>query len=589
GLPSYQTGGTVHLVVNNQIGFTTDPTLSRSTPYCTDISKCISAPILHVNADDVEAVVFACTFAAEYRSAWKKDIVIDIVGYRRYGHNEFDEPSFTQPKMYQSISKKKRAADQYSALPFFEKSTTDALKASIWSNLENSFDQAKNYIPKVNEWLSSSWLGFKSPKELAEEYIPDPMTGASLDRLGMVGNSVSSYPDGFTIHKGLVKILQTRKLAIQSGSGIDMPTAEALAFGSLLLEGFNVRLSGQDVERGTFSQRHAVLHDQNTDNKYTPLGVLDPTTQGSFSISNSHLSEYAVMGFELGYSLVSPRTLVLWEAQFGDFANNAQCIIDQFIVSGERKWHQRSGLVLLLPHGYDGNGPEHSSARPERFLQLCDDLPSFFPPRAKNRQHQDCNIQVVVPSSPATYFHAIRRQQVREFRKPLIVFTSKSLLRHPAARATLEELGPNTCLRKVIGDLEAEKSPASVKKLIFCSGQVFYLLEKARADLKIKHVAIARVEEISPFPYHDIQDQINAYGKKLESVMWVQEEPLNMGFWSYVEPRLETVLAHPDTKCRTALKVVARHPSAAVSTGLKHTHIVEEEKLVEQAFQDAKV
>ena len=584
-LPSYETGGMIHIVINNQIGFTTNPKSSRSTPYCTDISKIISAPVLHVNADDVEAVVFACTFAAEYRSAWKKDIVIDIVGYRRYGHNEFDEPSFTQPKMYQTIAKQKRVADQYSNLPFFDKSTTDALRASIWSSLESSFAKAKDYTPKATEWLASSWSGFKSPKELAEAYIPEPATGVSLDNLNFVGNCISGYPNGFTVHKGLAKILQARKHSIEQGTGIDMATAEGLAFGTLLLEGQHVRLSGQDVERGTFSQRHSVLHDQNTGNSYTPLGTLNPTIQGSFSVSNSHLSEFAVLGFELGYALASPRTLVMWEAQFGDFSNNAQCIIDQFLVSGEQKWHQRTGLVMILPHGYDGNGPEHSSARPERFLQQCDDSPSFFPPREQNRQHQDCNIQVVVPSSPATYFHILRRQLVREFRKPLIVFTSKALLRHPAARASLDELGPNTRLKKIIGDHQAEQSAGSIRKLIFCTGQVFYLLEKTRSEMKIKHVAMVRIEEISPFPYHEVQNQINLYGKKLESVMWVQEEPLNMGFWTYVEPRFETVLSHQDTKSKPALRVVSRAPSAAVSTGSKYTHVLEEEKLVEQAFQ----
>jgi 2-oxoglutarate dehydrogenase E1 component len=401
-LPSYGTGGTVHLIVNNQIGFTTDPRFSRSTPYCTDIAKAIDAPIFHVNGDNVEAVTFVCQLAADWRAKYKKDVVLDIICYRRYGHNETDQPSFTQPRMYKAIEKQPTPLTQYTAFLSKQKTFTDqdieAHRQWVWGMLEKAAAGAKDYTPSAKEWLSSAWPNFPSPKELAEQNLPHLPTGVAEETLKHIGRVISSYPADFTPHRNLARILQTRGKTVEEGTGIDMSTAEALAFGAMVMEKIDVRISGQDVERGTFSQRHAVLHDQNTEAQYTPLKNLGKD-QAAFTACNSPLSEFGVLGFELGYSLVSPASLVIWEAQFGDFANNAQCVIDQFLASGERKWLQRTGLVVNLPHGYDGQGPEHSSGRLERFLQLCDDHPHIYPPQDKlDRQHQDCNMQIVYPT-----------------------------------------------------------------------------------------------------------------------------------------------------------------------------------------------
>jgi 2-oxoglutarate dehydrogenase E1 component len=401
-LPSYGTGGTIHLIVNNQIGFTTDPRFSRSTPYPSDIAKSIDAPIFHVNGDNVEAVNFVCQLAADYRAKYKKDVVIDVVCYRKYGHNETDQPMFTQPRMYKAIQKQPSTLSQYTKFlvgrgTFTEKDIEEH-KKWVQGMLENAANAAKDYVPTSKEWLSASWPGFPSPKELAERALPTRATGCDEGTLKRIGKAISTFPSGFEVHRNLSRILASRGKSVEEGTGIDWSTAEALAFGSLALEHIHVRVSGQDVERGTFSQRHAVLHDQNNESQYVPLNDLG-SSQARFVICNSSLSEYGALGFELGYSLVSPDSLTVWEAQFGDFANNAQCIIDQFIASGERKWLQRTGLVVSLPHGYDGQGPEHSSGRLERFLQLCDDHPYHFPNEEKIvRQHQDCNMQVVYPT-----------------------------------------------------------------------------------------------------------------------------------------------------------------------------------------------
>jgi len=406
-LPWYGTGGTIHLVVNNQIGFTTDPRFARSTPYPSDIAKSIDAPIFHVNGDNTEAVTFVCQLAADYRAKYKRDVVIDIVCYRRYGHNETDQPSFTQPRMYQAIAKQPTALTQYTKFLVgrgtFTEKDIDEHKKWVWGMLETAADGAKDYVPTSKEWLSASWPGFPSPKELAEQVLPVRATGVDEGILKNVGKVVSSYPPDFNVHNNLARIIKNRGKAVEDGEGIDWSTAEALAFGSLALEKKHVRVSGQDVERGTFSQRHAVLHDQENERQYIPLNNLGGG-QARFVICNSSLSEYGTLGFELGYSLVSPSTLTIWEAQFGDFVNNAQVIIDQFVASGERKWLQRTGLVVNLPHGYDGQGPEHSSARIERFLQLCDDHPHHLPnPEKLERMHQDCNMQIVYPTTPANY------------------------------------------------------------------------------------------------------------------------------------------------------------------------------------------
>ena len=401
-LPNYGTGGTIHLIVNNQVGFTTDPRFSRSTPYPSDIAKSIDAPIFHVNGDNVEAVNFVCQLAADYRAKWKKDVVIDIVCYRRYGHNETDQPMFTQPRMYKAIEKQQTPLTHYTKFLVgrgtFTEQNIEEHKKWVWGMLEKAAEGAKDYIPTSKEWLSSSWQGFPSPRELAENTLPTRPTGVDADTLKRIGRAISSYPQGFIPHRNLARIIATRGKTVEDGQNIDWATAEALAFGSLVLEKQHVRLSGQDVERGTFSQRHAVIHDQNTEEQYVPLNDLSGF-QARFKVCNSSLSEFGALGFELGYSLVSPNSLTIWEAQFGDFANNAQCIIDQFIASGERKWLQRTGLVMSLPHGYDGQGPEHSSGRLERFLQLCDDHPHVYPtPEKLERQHQDCNMQIVYPT-----------------------------------------------------------------------------------------------------------------------------------------------------------------------------------------------
>ena len=376
-LPAYQTGGTIHIVVNNQIGFTTDPRFARSTPYCSDIAKAIDAPVFHVNGDDVEAVNFVCQLAADWRAEFKKDVVIDIVCYRKQGHNETDQPSFTQPRMYKRIAEQKPVIDKYATQLIEDKTFTkddiDEHKKWVWGMLEESFARSKDYQPTAKEWLTSAWNGFKSPKELATEVLPHLPTAVETDVLKHIGETIGTPPDGFNVHKNLKRILANRTKTVNEGKNIDMSTGEALAFGSLVMEGHHVRVSGQDVERGTFSQRHAVLHDQESESTFTPLKNLGKD-QGSFVIANSSLSEYGALGFEYGYSLSSPSALVMWEAQFGDFANNAQCVIDQFIASGEVKWLQRSGLVMSLPHGYDGQGPEHSSGRMERFLQLCNEV-----------------------------------------------------------------------------------------------------------------------------------------------------------------------------------------------------------------------
>ncbi len=402
GLPNYGTGGTIHIIVNNQIGFTTDPRFSRSTPYPSDIAKSIDAPIFHVNGDDPEAVTFVCQLAADWRAKWKRDVVVDIVCYRRYGHNETDQPSFTQPRMYKAIEKQPTPLTKYTKALIddgtFTAAEIDEHRKWVMGMLETAEKESKDYHPTAREWLSSSWDGFPSPQELAEQNLPHHPTGVAEGTLKRVGEAISTYPKGFTPHKNLARILSTRGKTVEEGKGVDWSTAEALAFGSLVMEGVHVRVSGQDVERGTFSQRHAVLHDQETEKQYIPLNNLG-ANQAKFVVCNSHLSEFGTLGFELGYSLVSPASLTMWEAQFGDFANNAQCIIDQFIASGERKWTQRTGLVMSLPHGYDGQGPEHSSGRLERFLQLCDDHPHIYPaPEKLERQHQDCNMQIVYPT-----------------------------------------------------------------------------------------------------------------------------------------------------------------------------------------------
>jgi len=587
-LPNYGTGGTIHLIVNNQIGFTTDPRFSRSTPYPSDLAKAIDAPIFHVNGDNVEAVNYVCTLAADWRAKFKKDVVIDIVCYRRHGHNETDQPSFTQPRMYKAIQKQPTALEIYKKRLLEEKSFTEKEleehRQWVWGMLEKAFEASKEYKPSSKEWLSSAWDGFPSPRELAETILPHHPTGAKPEVLQRVGEVVSTIPEGFTAHRNLARILSNRGKTVSEGKNIDWSTAEALAFGSLALEGCHVRVSGQDVERGTFSQRHAVIHDQENEKQYVPLKHLGPD-QGSFTVCNSHLSEYGVLGFELGYSLVSPNSLTMWEAQFGDFANTAQVTIDQFIAAGERKWLQRTGLVLSLPHGYDGQGPEHSSGRLERFLQLTDDDPRVYPPPEKlDRQHQDCNMQIVYPSTPANYFHVLRRQQHRDFRKPLVCFFSKNLLRHPMARSNIEEMTGDTIFQRYLPEPHPEEleAPEKIRRHILCTGQVYYQLLKERSDKGIKDVAISRVEQLSPMPYDLITPHLDQYPNA--ELMWCQEEPLNNGAWTYVQPRLITALQETQHHKGRVPSYAGRNPTSSVATGSKAVHKAEIELINTMAF-----
>ncbi|CAK4030314.1 2-oxoglutarate dehydrogenase, mitochondrial [Lecanosticta acicola] len=593
-LPAYQTGGTIHIVVNNQIGFTTDPRFARSTPYCSDIAKFVDAPVFHVNGDDVEALNFVSQLAADWRAEFKKDVIIDIVCYRKQGHNETDQPSFTQPLMYKRINEQPPVLDKYVKqlleAKTFTKDDIDEHKKWVWGMLEDSFTRSKDYQPTAREWLTSAWHGFKSPKELATEVLPHEPTAVDAERLKHIAKVIGEPPEDFHVHRNLKRILANRTKTVSEGKNIDMSTAEALAFGTLCMEGHHVRVSGQDVERGTFSQRHAVLHDQENEEAYIPLKHVGKD-QGSFVIANSSLSEYGALGFEYGYSLSSPTALVVWEAQFGDFANNAQCVIDQFIASGEVKWLQRSGLVMNLPHGYDGQGPEHSSGRMERFLQLCNEDPRIFPsPEKLDRQHQDCNMQVVVCTTPANSFHILRRQMNRQFRKPLISFFSKSLLRHPLARSPIEDFTGESHFQWIIPDPahneDAEfkiESHENIKRVIICSGQVFAALFKYRQQNGLTDTAITRVEQLNPFPWAQLRDNLDSY-PNAETVVWCQEEPLNAGAWSFVQPRIETLLNNTQHHDRKHVMYAGRNPSASVATGLKSTHMKEEQDLLDMAW-----
>ncbi|KDQ62236.1 hypothetical protein JAAARDRAFT_30121 [Jaapia argillacea MUCL 33604] len=586
-LPHYGTGGTIHLIVNNQIGFTTDPRFARSTPYPSDIAKAIDAPIFHVNGDNVEAVTFVCQLAADWRAKFKKDVVIDIVCYRRYGHNETDQPSFTQPRMYKAIEKQPSPLTHYTKFlvgrgTFTEKDIEEH-KTWVWGMLEKAAADSKDYVPTSKEWLSASWQGFPSPKQLAEETLPTRPTGGSPEVLQRIGKAISTFPSDFNPHRNLARILGARGKTVDEGKNIDWSTAEALAFGSLVLEKTHVRLSGQDVERGTFSQRHAVVHDQDTEQQYIPLNNIG--SQARFVVCNSSLSEFGTLGFELGYSLVSPDALTIWEAQFGDFANNAQCIIDQFIASGERKWLQRTGLVMSLPHGYDGQGPEHSSGRIERFLQLCDDHPHIYPtPEKIERQHQDCNMQIVYPTTPANYFHVLRRQIHRDFRKPLVVFFSKSLLRHPKARSTLDEMIGDTSFQRYLPDTHPESlvAPEQIRRHILCTGQVYHTLLQEREDKGINDVAISRIEQLSPFPYDMVTPHLDKYANA--DLLWCQEEPLNNGAWTYIGPRILTAANETQHHKGKYPLYAGRDPTSSVATGSKLKHKKEIEAFLAAAF-----
>eukprot|EP00743_Colponemidia_sp_Colp-15_P001287 GILK01001410.1.p1 GENE.GILK01001410.1~~GILK01001410.1.p1 ORF type:complete len:1010 (+),score=194.22 GILK01001410.1:51-3080(+) len=581
-LYDYTTGGTIHVVVNNQIGFTTTPIEARSGLYCTEVAKSVNAPIFHVNADKPEAVDFVCRLAVEYRQKFQKDVVIDIIGYRRNGHNEADQPAFTQPLMYQLIAAQPPVLKLYGEKLVKEGVLTEeevkSISQRVMHRFEEAWESSKTYKMTVKEWLSSRWQGFKSPAQLAR--IHD--TGMNLDVLKSLGTSISTIPADFTPHRMIAKIYNDRLTSIQTGKLIDFATGEGLAMGSLLLENNHVRLSGQDVERGTFSHRHAVIHDQVNARKYVALKHLSQN-QADFIVCNSNLSEFGVLGFELGYSLANPNSLVIWEAQFGDFANGAQVIIDQFISSGESKWLRQSGLVINLPHGYDGQGPEHSSARLERFLQMSDEDPDVFPEMdiAKRKQIQQHNWQIVNCTTPANYFHVLRRQVHREFRKPLIVITPKRMLKLKAAFSNLEEFGPGQRFKRFIGEVHPEQVAADdkIRRIILCSGQVYYDLIEERTRQQVKDVVVCRVEQLSPFPFDHVCNAAKKYANA--EVMWVQEEPLNMGAWTYVQPRIETATRALGT---ARPKAVGRACAAAPATGFPSIHAQELKRILTNAF-----
>ncbi|XP_067879095.1 2-oxoglutarate dehydrogenase complex component E1 isoform X2 [Heterodontus francisci] len=585
-LPSYTTHGTIHVVVNNQIGFTTDPRVARSSPYPTDVARVVNAPIFHVNADDPEAVMYVCNVAAEWRSTFHKDVVVDLVCYRRNGHNEMDEPMFTQPLMYKQIKKQKAVLRKYVEKLMSEGVVTqqefEAEMSKYDKICEEAYARSKDEkIMHIKHWLDSPWPGFFTldgqPKSMT-----CPSTGLSEETLNHIGSVASSVPvEDFTIHGGLTRILKGRGEMVKNRT-VDWALAEYMALGSLLNEGIHIRMSGQDVERGTFSHRHHVLHDQNMDKRTCiPMNHLWPN-QAPYTVCNSSLSEYGVLGFELGFAMASPNALVLWEAQFGDFHNTAQCIIDQFISPGQAKWVRQNGIVLLLPHGMEGMGPEHSSARPERFLQMCNDDPDIVPKMTEDfavQQLYDTNWIVVNCSTPANYFHVLRRQILLPFRKPLIVFTPKSLLRHPDAKSSFDDMLPGTeFLRGIVEDGPAAEKPEEVKRLLFCTGKVYYELAKERKNRNLEsEVAIARLEQLSPFPFDVVEQEAKRYSNA--ELVWCQEEHKNQGYYEYVKPRIRST-----TRRERPVWYAGREPASAPATGNKNTHLHELKRFLEASF-----
>ena len=563
-LTGFCTGGTIHVIVNNQIGFTTAPAAARSSPYPSDIAKAVQAPIFHVNGDDPEAVVEAAVAAAEYRREFGKDVALDLFCYRRQGHNEGDEPAFTQPLMYRTIARHPTTRQLYAkrlvdagVIPAGE---AEAMAARFVARLESEFEAAKSYRPNRADWLEGAWAG------LAAAFDDDGRgdTAVATELLRELGHGLVTVPEGFRLNPKIARQLDAKRAAIETGEGIDWATAEALAIASLCAEGTHVRMSGQDSGRGTFSHRHAVLVDQETEQHYVPIDHVR-AGQAPFEIIDSPLSEAGVVGFEYGYSLADPSTLVLWEAQFGDFANGAQVIIDQFLSAGEAKWLRMSGLALLLPHGYEGQGPEHSSARIERYLQLC----------------AEDNIQVCNLTTAANYFHALRRQVRRNFRKPLIVFTPKSLLRAKEVASRLDEMGPGSSFHRVIDETEPIASDDQVRQVLLCSGKVYFDLLKARAASGGDRVALVRVEQLYPFPF-DTLAKLLACRRNAE-IVWCQEEPQNMGAWNFVDRRIEQVLSGLDIAAKRP-RFVGRAEAASPATGLFKRHVEEQAQLTADAL-----
>jgi 2-oxoglutarate dehydrogenase E1 component len=582
GLRGHRTGGSLHFIVNNQIGFTTNPRYARSSPYPSDVAKMIEAPIFHVNGDDPEAVVFAAKVGTEFRQKFQKPVVIDMFCYRRHGHNEGDEPSFTQPLMYKAIAHHPGTLEIYAKKLVAEGVVTDGevekMKADLRARLDAELEAAQNYRANKADWLDGRWAGFKSAAD-----SEDPRrgrTGVEIATLKDIGRKITTLAPDFHLHRTLQRFLENRRKSIESGENIDWATAEALAFCSLLLEGHRVRLSGQDSERGTFSQRHAVLFDQETEKRYTPFNHL-ADGQARFEVINSMLSEEAVLGFEYGYSLAEPNALTMWEAQFGDFANGAQVVFDQFISSGERKWLRMSGLVCLLPHGYEGQGPEHSSARLERFLQMC----------------AEDNMQVANCTTPANYFHILRRQLRRDFRKPLVLMTPKSLLRHKRAVSRLDEMGPETTFHRLLWDdaqmaashaagegrQDAIKLAADdkIRRVVLCSGKVYFDLYDEREKRGVDDIYLLRIEQLYPFPTKALMMELTRF--KQAEIVWCQEEPRNMGGWVFVDIFLEWVLNQIGAKHRRA-RYAGRPASASTAVGQMSLHLGQLKRLLDEAL-----
>ena len=569
GLPGHNIGGTIHVIVNNQIGFTTAPRFARSSPYPSDVAKLSQAPIFHVNGDDPEAVVHCAKIATEYRQKFNRDVVIDMVCYRRFGHNEGDEPSFTQPIMYKKIRSHPTTLTIYSnkisSEGLFDKKQIDNKKQEFKKFLEDEFNSSKNYKSEL-KWFDGVWSRFKPGLGKDKRGV----SGVDKKVIIETGKKISAVPKNFSVHKTLKKILEQKQNMFSGEEPIDWSTAESLAFATLLLDGFSVRLSGQDSARGTFSQRHSVLRNQENHDRYIPLNNLGKK-QKKFEIIDSLLSELAVLGFEFGYSLSEPETLVLWEAQFGDFANGAQVIIDQFITSGESKWGRASGLVLLLPHGYEGQGPEHSSARLERFLQMC----------------AGENIQVVNCTTPANYFHALRRQMHRDFRKPLIVMTPKSLLRHKKCVSLIDDFSKKNSFHRVLedhayiknSDIIELKKDSKIERVVMCSGKIYFDLLEAREKSKNNKLVIVRIEQLYPFPAKTLAKILKRY--KNADYIWCQEEPKNMGAWNTVRNYIDRTLEIIESK-KIKVKYIGRNASSTTATGNYNKHLAEQKKILEK-------
>ena len=571
GLRGHKTGGTIHIVVNNQIGFTTSPHNSRSSPYPTDISMMVEAPIFHVNGDDPEAVVHAAKVATEFRQKFGKDVVLDIFCYRRFGHNEGDEPMFTQPQMYTAIKKQKTTLQLYTerlvADGLMPEGEIEEIKTRFQAFLADEFETGTEYKPNKADWLDGRW---SKMRRNTEEYQRGE-TAVDLARVKEVGEALSKLPEGYKAHKTVQRLLKAKAQMIESGEGIDWATGEALAFGTLLLDGFPVRLSGQDCTRGTFSHRHSGIIDQETEERHLPLNHIK-SGQAEYEVIDSMLSEYAVLGFEYGYSLAEPDTLTLWEAQFGDFANGAQIMIDQFISSGEAKWLRMSGLVMLLPHGYEGQGPEHSSARPERFLQMS----------------AEENWTVANCTTPANYYHILRRQMHRSFRRPLVLFTPKSLLRHKGATSTLADFGEGSSFHRLLWD-DAQKGQSDtqlvaddkIKRVVMCTGKVYYDLLAERDARGITDVYLLRVEQLFPFPNKVAREELSRFTNA--EIIWCQEEPKNQGYWSYIDGPIEDALADVTT-ASTRARYVGRKAAASPATGHAKSHKTQQAALVNDAL-----